>query len=89
MVPNSTWVTIMLTGELTSGRSAIPSAPRTSGEPHGVPARDSHKIRKGWPSLGWGGSPIGISTGGLGFGEPGWPPLFSRSLLNVLFYSGL
>lgn len=89
VVPNSTWVTIMLMGEVTSGRSAIPSSPRTSGEPHGVPACGSRRIQKGWPSLGWGESQIGINTGGLGFGEPGWPPLSSRSLLNVLFYSGL
>lgn len=54
-------------------RSAILS-PRTSGEPHGVPACGSRRIQKGWPSLGWGESQIGINTGGLGFGEPGWPP---------------
>lgn len=88
MVPNSTWVTIMLMGEVMSGRSVIPSSPRTSGEPHGVPACGSRRIQKGWPSLGWGESQIEL-TQGPGLWGARVATLCRRSLLNVLFYSGL
>lgn len=76
MVPNSTWVTIMLIQEVMSGRSAIPSFPRTSGNHtvflHVVLTR----IQKGWPSCWDGVSPkIGINTGAWALGSQGGHPL--------------
>ena len=43
-VPNSKWVTIMLTGEVTSDRSAVLSSLETPRGPHFAPAFGSCRI---------------------------------------------